>query len=129
MTLAFSAFIMQLLGFPAPLIYGAVIDSTCLVVQTSCSRTGACLLYDQDQFRLRLHGMPALAKICALCMYSVALYMSVRRDRAMAREAAGKALADRIAENNNAKNAQELKAIGDGEMAEEETVMLKHSNV
>jgi len=68
-------------GFPAPLLYGAVIDSTCLVLQTSCARKGACLLYDQEPFRLRLHSLPVLAKIGAFMMYCLATYASIRRDR------------------------------------------------
>jgi len=62
-------------------MYGAMIDSTCLVQQTSCARKGACLLYDQDLFRLRFHSLPVIAKIGALIMYALAMYMSVRRDR------------------------------------------------
>ena len=36
---------------PCPIIYGAVIDSTCLVWETICGKQGACSLYDPDAFR------------------------------------------------------------------------------
>lgn len=36
---------------PCPIIYGAVIDSTCLVWETICGKQGACSLYDPDTFR------------------------------------------------------------------------------
>lgn len=36
---------------PCPIIYGAVIDSACLVWETICGKQGACSLYDPDTFR------------------------------------------------------------------------------
>lgn len=36
---------------PCPIIYGAVIDSTCLIWETICDKQGACSLYDPDAFR------------------------------------------------------------------------------
>lgn len=36
---------------PCPIIYGAVIDSTCLVWEKICDKPGACSLYDASAFR------------------------------------------------------------------------------
>lgn len=36
---------------PCPIIYGAVVDSACLVWETICGKQGACSLYDVDLFR------------------------------------------------------------------------------
>lgn len=36
---------------PCPIIYGAVVDSACLVWDSVCDKIGACALYDGDQFR------------------------------------------------------------------------------
>lgn len=36
---------------PCPIIYGAVIDSTCMVWETICGKQGACSLYNADAFR------------------------------------------------------------------------------
>lgn len=36
---------------PCPIIYGVVIDSTCLVWERICGKDGACSLYDIDDFR------------------------------------------------------------------------------
>lgn len=36
---------------PCPIIYGAVVDSACLVWETICDKAGACSLYDGDTFR------------------------------------------------------------------------------
>lgn len=44
---------------PCPIIYGAVIDSTCLIWETICDKQGACSLYDADAFRHFFLGMYA----------------------------------------------------------------------
>lgn len=42
---------------PCPIIYGAVIDSTCLIWETICEKQGACSLYNTDDFRHFFLGM------------------------------------------------------------------------
>ncbi len=41
---------------PCSVIYGAVVDSACLVWEKVCEKTGACTLYDSNSFRLYFHG-------------------------------------------------------------------------
>ena len=42
---------------PCPIIYGAVVDSACVLWQESCDgQEGACQLYDTYLFRLVFHG-------------------------------------------------------------------------
>ncbi len=36
---------------PGPIIYGYIIDSTCLVWNYKCGKRGNCQLYDAEQFR------------------------------------------------------------------------------
>lgn len=36
---------------PCPIIYGAVVDSACLVWERFCDKEGACSLYNVDLFR------------------------------------------------------------------------------
>ena len=36
---------------PCPIIYGAVVDSACLIWRSVCGKHGACSLYDADTFR------------------------------------------------------------------------------
>ena len=67
-------------GFPAPMMYGAVIDSTCRVLQQSCTRKGACLLYDHDSFRFRLHLVPFCTQLATAAFKAVAWYLSCRRE-------------------------------------------------
>lgn len=48
--------IFRLFGYiPAPIVFGNLIDSTCLLWKQSCSgeKGGRCLLYDIEQFRYR----------------------------------------------------------------------------
>lgn len=52
MAMGIIQFAISLFGnVPCPIIYGAVIDSTCLIWETICNRQGACSLYDPDAFR------------------------------------------------------------------------------
>ena len=41
-------------------MFGAIVDSTCLFKKHTCEGEDACLLYDNKQFRLRLHGVNSL---------------------------------------------------------------------
>ncbi len=62
----------SLLGFiPGPVVFGSLIDSTCLVWQTSCGERGACALYDNHDFRYKLHAATAVFKCVAVFFYFV----------------------------------------------------------
>jgi hypothetical protein len=48
----------SLLGsFPCPIIYGTLVDSTCLYWQSDCGPAGACRVFDSDLFRVYFHGL------------------------------------------------------------------------
>ena len=36
---------------PSPMIFGAIIDNTCILWQEECGQTTNCLLYDTDRLR------------------------------------------------------------------------------
>ncbi|XP_037025272.1 solute carrier organic anion transporter family member 74D-like [Bradysia coprophila] len=40
---------------PGPIMYGYIIDSSCLVWNYRCENRGSCQLYDADQFRYRMN--------------------------------------------------------------------------
>lgn len=63
--------IFRLFGYiPAPILFGNLIDSTCLLWKSSCGeRAGRCLLYDIEQFRYRYVGLCAGIKIVALAIF------------------------------------------------------------
>ncbi|OUC44476.1 hypothetical protein D917_09075, partial [Trichinella nativa] len=46
---------LRLLSYlPAPIVYGAIIDTACRLMDDSCGTTGAsCLFYDIETFRFR----------------------------------------------------------------------------
>ncbi|XP_053675033.1 solute carrier organic anion transporter family member 74D [Anopheles nili] len=52
---------------PGPIIYGRIIDSTCLVWTEECGKRGNCQLYDQRLFRYYIN-------ITALCLTSVGVF-------------------------------------------------------
>ncbi|XP_014208402.1 solute carrier organic anion transporter family member 3A1-like [Copidosoma floridanum] len=57
MALGLIQFAIGLFGnVPCPVVYGAVVDSACLVWEWSCGERGACWLYDSNVFRMFFHG-------------------------------------------------------------------------
>ena len=64
-------------AFPAPIVFGLVVDSTCLVLQGCAgSRRGACLVYDNAAFRWKMHLFTVGVKFMALIMYTIGLFVS-----------------------------------------------------
>lgn len=51
--------IFRLFGYiPAPILFGNLIDSTCLLWKSTCGEKGGrCLLYDIEQFRYRFYPL------------------------------------------------------------------------
>ncbi|XP_076338808.1 solute carrier organic anion transporter family member 74D-like [Tachypleus tridentatus] len=50
------AFLCLFAFIPYPLIYGIIVDSSCLVWEETCGETGNCWVYDSEKFRYSLHG-------------------------------------------------------------------------
>ncbi|XP_055947691.1 solute carrier organic anion transporter family member 74D-like isoform X3 [Argiope bruennichi] len=82
---------------PYPLIYGALTDSTCLVWEESCSKTGNCWLYDSDKFRYYLHGMSMLLISIGICFDIIVFFLSDRLTNFYGEDDEDKASEDRIA--------------------------------
>ncbi|KAK0158530.1 hypothetical protein PV328_009522 [Microctonus aethiopoides] len=82
--------IFRLFGYiPAPILFGNLIDSTCLLWQSACGKKGGrCLLYDIEQFRYRYVGLCAGIKILALALFLVDWWL-VRRRRQLEDNPAG----------------------------------------
>ncbi|GFS18161.1 solute carrier organic anion transporter family member [Elysia marginata] len=71
LALGFSSFCASLLGWLlGPIIFGYVIDGICTVWDmTSPGVRGRCLLYDNDVFRLKIHGYSTIALLaCVSCL-------------------------------------------------------------
>lgn len=73
--------IFRLFGYiPAPILFGNLIDSTCLLWKNSCGEKGGrCLMYDIEQFRYRYVGLCAAIKILALGIFTVDWWLVRRR--------------------------------------------------
>ncbi|CAI5453695.1 unnamed protein product [Caenorhabditis angaria] len=55
-SLGFNGFLVSLLAtLPSPIIWGKIIDLSCLVWQKTCDGHGSCSIYDTDELRVRLH--------------------------------------------------------------------------
>ncbi|CAG9135206.1 unnamed protein product [Plutella xylostella] len=74
--------IFRLFGYiPAPIVFGNLIDSTCILWKQTCSgaKGGRCLLYDIEQFRYRYVGLCCGIKIVALGIFMVDWWLVRRR--------------------------------------------------
>ncbi|XP_049879554.1 solute carrier organic anion transporter family member 5A1 isoform X2 [Pectinophora gossypiella] len=74
--------IFRLFGYiPAPILFGNLIDSTCILWKQSCSgeKGGRCLLYDIEQFRYRYVGLCGGIKIVALGIFMADWWLVRRR--------------------------------------------------
>lgn len=92
--LAVNSFVMYLLGFvPAPMLFGALIDSTCRLWEkdshsSACSSSSrisdgagsSCLLFDTVQLRWRTYGVALVLQFIQL-IFVVLLYFVIRRRR------------------------------------------------
>ncbi|CAL4122219.1 unnamed protein product, partial [Meganyctiphanes norvegica] len=73
--------IMSLVAFiPAPIIMGAVVDSACLVWDTTCGKEGNCWFYDSEQFRYIIHIVPAIIIFISILGDFVVFYYSDQLD-------------------------------------------------
>ncbi|XP_072372470.1 solute carrier organic anion transporter family member 3A1-like [Scyliorhinus torazame] len=62
---------LRLLGFiPPPLIFGAAIDSTCLIWSETCNKSGACALYDNNSYRYLYVSIAIGMKTIAFILYT-----------------------------------------------------------
>ncbi|KRG03279.1 solute carrier organic anion transporter family member 5A1 isoform X2 [Drosophila mojavensis] len=73
--------IFRLFGYiPAPIVFGNLIDSTCLLWKSSCGEKGGrCLIYDIEKFRYKYVGLCASVKLVALFIFIVDWWLVRRR--------------------------------------------------
>ncbi|XP_050455907.1 solute carrier organic anion transporter family member 74D [Cataglyphis hispanica] len=75
MALGLIQFAIGLFGnVPCPIVYGAVVDSACLVWEYACGERGACWLYDSNVFRMFYHGTTGGILVCAFVVDIVVWY-------------------------------------------------------
>lgn len=70
------------LGFiPPPLIFGAAIDSTCLVWSETCNKSGACALYDNTSYRYLYVSIAIGLKTIAFVLYTTTWHYIKRHSK------------------------------------------------
>ncbi|XP_024085155.1 solute carrier organic anion transporter family member 3A1-like [Cimex lectularius] len=75
MALGLIQFAIGLFGnVPCPIVYGAVVDSACLIWETTCGKQGACKLYDENFFRMFYHGTTGAILLCAFLVDVIVWY-------------------------------------------------------
>ncbi|XP_032873258.1 solute carrier organic anion transporter family member 3A1-like [Amblyraja radiata] len=73
---------LRLLGFiPPPLIFGAAIDSTCLVWSETCNKSGACALYDNTSYRYLYVSIAIGLKAIAFILYTTTWHYIKRHSK------------------------------------------------
>jgi len=73
LSFAFQVVFMSLFAMlPSPIIFGSIIDNTCLLWQEECGETTNCLLYDTDALRqalmLTTAGIMTLGVVCDIAV-------------------------------------------------------------
>ena len=74
--------IFRLFGYiPSPIMFGAVIDSTCLLWKQTCEGAGGrCLLYDIELFRYKYVGICAGIKALAFLIFVLTWWLIKKRE-------------------------------------------------
>ena len=63
--------------FPAPIVMGLVINSTCILWQYTCGDRGSCWVYDIVSYRYLYHGILLAIKCISIVFYAF-LYLRVK---------------------------------------------------
>jgi solute carrier organic anion transporter family, member 3A len=73
--------IFRLFGYiPAPILFGNLIDSSCLLWKSSCGEAGGrCLIYDIEKFRFKYIGLCTIIKVVALSIFFVDWWLVRKR--------------------------------------------------
>ncbi|XP_008331619.1 solute carrier organic anion transporter family member 2B1 isoform X2 [Cynoglossus semilaevis] len=72
--------LFRVLAFmPCPVLYGSIIDTTCLLWGKKCNTQTSCLYYDLDSFRQRFLGLEAVFVCGALICFLLTVVVLRRR--------------------------------------------------
>jgi len=75
--------IFRLFGYiPSPILFGNVIDSTCLLWKSTCKgeEGGRCLMYDIEAFRYKYVGVCCGIKVLSVIIFCLDWYLIKRRE-------------------------------------------------
>lgn len=65
--------------FAGPVIFGMVIDTACNIWSASCSGKGACALYDNDNFRVRMVTLGLVTRILATALQIFVFFIARKK--------------------------------------------------
>uniref|UniRef100_A0A336MXI9 Solute carrier organic anion transporter family member n=1 Tax=Culicoides sonorensis TaxID=179676 RepID=A0A336MXI9_CULSO len=69
---------VRLLGtIPAPMVFGRMIDESCILWQKSCDGHGACLVYDNYNMSKYMLGLGLAGKICSIVFFMAAAWFYI----------------------------------------------------
>jgi hypothetical protein len=78
LAIGFSIFLVSILAMlPAPILFGAIIDSVCLVWGTKCGQRGNCWLYDGERLRYAFN-LTAAAFTCIGAVFDCLVWYYVK---------------------------------------------------
>nr|XP_056714796.1 solute carrier organic anion transporter family member 2B1 [Euleptes europaea] len=66
---------------PAPVLYGTIIDTTCILWQWKCQRKAACLYYDSTSFRKRFIGVQLWFEACCFICLVIMFFLYWKKER------------------------------------------------
>jgi len=81
LAIALAGMFLMICAFPAPIVYGYILDTACVVFYGGCSKSktgrgGACALYDNEEVRYWMHGLTIVFKSVAFVFYCIAMWVS-----------------------------------------------------
>lgn len=83
-------FIFSIVGIPSPIVFGALIDSVCLIHSKDCNGIKRCLVYDKTPLKNLMFGVSLICIIPNLCLgvfIWVYLHMKKKREKKRGGEA------------------------------------------
>lgn len=77
--LGVNSFAINLIGFiPSPLIFGYLIDKSCILWQVTCKTVGACLMFDVARLRFSIFGSAFFMEVLFFT-FNFILYLFLRK--------------------------------------------------
>lgn len=67
--------------FPGPVLFGRVVDSTCLLWTSGCAGAGSCAMYDLRAFRFMYHGLYVSSRVANFLFYVIAFIVATQLKR------------------------------------------------
>ncbi|XP_031730020.1 solute carrier organic anion transporter family member 2B1 [Anarrhichthys ocellatus] len=94
---------------PGPVLYGSVIDTTCILWGEKCGKRTSCQYYNLDRFRQRFLGLQVVFVCGGLLCFLLTVVVLRRRVRRQEPQPAGKGGYELVSSLSKEKGAEDLK--------------------